>query len=168
MRFVIISGCVKVVSVVLACYYFCCNSVLIISLEICNTPSCYNVCTIHFCNTVYSLQMYVVQNMTVSNGAYKCSAGFLRTYSMEFIQKCNKCSVMKFDWWPVYEPDEEELQLYTCIKCVDHENKLSNIIWFVALHWARFPPEVFHFLYTNNHATITAIEYNHIIVGHLY
>ena len=71
---------------------------------------------------------------------------------MDTIQQCSKCGALEFDWWPEDESADENLLLYICIRCVDQEKKLIAIKLSMVLHRARFPPEVFHFVFLTNWA----------------
>ena len=77
---------------------------------------------------------------------------------MALMNKCDRCDRMEFYWWPAHEPIDDEWRPYICTKCIDQKKEVTRIGWFVALHRMRFPPEVFDFIYPENHRQCTFLD----------
>ena len=82
---------------------------------------------------------------------YERPARLARQQIMTFIKTCDRCNSKEFSWWLVFKQSEEEWQEYTCMRCIDHNNKIEKIKWFVSLHRMRIPPEVFDYMYLENY-----------------
>ena len=89
---------------------------------------------------------------------YERPACLVRQQIITFIEKRDRCSNKEFSWWPVFETVEEEWQEYTCTRCIDHNNNIEKIKWFVSLHTMRIPPEVFDYMYPENYKQLVILN----------
>ena len=101
---------------------------------------------IYFVNQIQTTTtVYWFKQNDTALGASKGRGTHSRQEAMAFISKCCICDCMKFNWWQVFEPIDNEWQPCTCTKCVDQKNIVWKTKCVVSLYKMRIPREVFEF-----------------------